>query len=192
MRCDGSIRAVLVHEADYVSNGGVVAQFDLIVTGDAVGFTDRRKYFRLLDRVDTQVGFEIQIQIEHVDGIAGFLGDQRQDPLLHRFAGYGSFWLWCRRDSNRLNLRARLGGYTRRRSWCRLGSDDGCARRGQRCLDRGSRSRYWFDFLCDRGDPGSQPLIAHAERTIDHFQVGGWTSRHPGQPRIPRWLSTMR
>ena len=77
----------------------VIAQFDLIVTSNAVGFADRRHDLRLLHRIDAEIGFEIEVQIEHVDGIAGLLGYQRQDSVFHGLVRPRRFGLRDRRST---------------------------------------------------------------------------------------------
>ena len=44
---------------------GEVAEFDLIVTSYAICFADGREHLGLFDGIDAQIGFEIEIQVEH-------------------------------------------------------------------------------------------------------------------------------
>ena len=72
-------RALLVHEPDHVRQGGEVAQLAVLIARNVVDLADRREHFRLFDGVDTEVGFEIQFQVQHVFGIASLLRHNRQN-----------------------------------------------------------------------------------------------------------------
>ena len=56
----------VAHEADDVVQRRVVAQLQRVVALDPVGLADRREHLGLLDRVDPQVGLEIEIHVEQV------------------------------------------------------------------------------------------------------------------------------
>ena len=64
----------------------VIAQLAGLVPRDLVRLADRGEDFGLLDGVNAQVSFEIEIQIEHVDGIAGFFCDQSEHFLFDSIA----------------------------------------------------------------------------------------------------------
>ena len=66
-------------EADDVGEGGVVAEFELVVAFDAVVLADGGEHFGLFDGVDAEVGFEVEVEGEHVGGVAGLVGDQGED-----------------------------------------------------------------------------------------------------------------
>ena len=83
-------RAVVVNEADDVRQRRIVAEFPIFVARDVIGFTNRCEYFRLLHRVDAEVGFQIEVQVQHVLRIAGLLRDDLQDFFLDWI---GSGWL---------------------------------------------------------------------------------------------------
>ena len=70
-------------EADHVLEGGEVAQLQVVVAGDAVGLAHGGEQLGLLDRVDAEVGFEIEVEVEHVLGVAGLLGHQGEHLLAH-------------------------------------------------------------------------------------------------------------
>src|SRR5271169_5061974 len=76
---------------------GKVAQLDLVVACDAVSFADRSHHFGLLDGVDAEVSLKVEIEIEHVDGIARLLSDQGEDFFLDRIASF----IWLRRCRRR-------------------------------------------------------------------------------------------
>src|SRR5271157_361812 len=80
------VRSLLVHEPDHMRQGRVVAQFAVLVAGNAVDLADGREHFRLLDGVDAEIRFQIEIQVQHVFGIAGLFHHQLKDAFLHRFA----------------------------------------------------------------------------------------------------------
>ena len=63
---------------------GKVAQLEGIVARNVVGRTDGGEHFRLFDRVDAEIGLEIQVRIQHVRRIACLLGDDRHHLVLHR------------------------------------------------------------------------------------------------------------
>ena len=170
--------------------GGIVAQLAVLVARDVVDLADGREDFRLLDGVDAEIGFQIQIEIEHVLGIAGLLDHQGQDALLHRIA-VGTALRRSAVSAQRRSLPRELslarsacsgfGSHGVAAAQLRRGSD-GCGywRRwcGNRCCDCSRRLRQLRD-------PRRQSLIAHAQRALHHFQIGGRTSRHPAQPGIP-------
>ena len=64
-----------------------VTQLEIGIARDVVHFADGGEHVRLLDRIDAQVRFEIQIQIQQVRRVAGLYRQQGQDTLLHRIAG---------------------------------------------------------------------------------------------------------
>ena len=75
VRCGGAV----FDEADDVAQGGVVAQAEVVVAGDAVALADGGEHLGLFDGVDAEVGFEVEVGVEHVGGVAGLGGDDLQD-----------------------------------------------------------------------------------------------------------------
>ena len=61
-----------------------IAELHVGIARDAVCFPDGGKHLRLLDGIDTQVGFEVEIGIEHFFRIPGLFGHNRQDFLADR------------------------------------------------------------------------------------------------------------
>ena len=57
-----------VDEPDDVRQRREIAQFQILVTRNVVRLADGGEHFRLLDGVDAEIGFEIQVQIQHVVG----------------------------------------------------------------------------------------------------------------------------
>ena len=70
-------------EGDDVVEGGEVAQLQGVLAGDAVDLAHGGEQLGLLDRVDTQVGLQVQVEIQHVLRVAGLLSDEGQHPLTH-------------------------------------------------------------------------------------------------------------
>ena len=91
-----------------MSQGGIIAQLEVFSAWDIEGFAQGQEGLGLFDGIDAQVGFQIQVRLEHVHRVAGFFRDNLQDLVIDiRFA--------CRRGQ-RLNL----GGLRRRHSgWLR-------------------------------------------------------------------------
>ena len=58
-----------------MSERGIVAELAIFVARNVVDLADRGKHLRLLDSVDAEIGFEVQIEIEHVGRVAGLLDD---------------------------------------------------------------------------------------------------------------------
>ncbi len=98
----------VVDEVDDVLEGGVVAEGEVVVAFDAVAVTDGGERFGLFDGVDSQVGFQVQVEVEHLGWIAGLFGHHRQHrvPHLihhHRSSGRSRNWFWlCRFVASRL------------------------------------------------------------------------------------------
>ena len=78
----------------------------------------RGKQFSLFDRINTQVGFHIQVQLQHIFRVAGFFGYHRD-----HFFGYGRF--------------IQRGGFRGRGD----GSRSGCSRNHNRRAHGRGRSR---------------------------------------------------
>ena len=66
-------------EADDVVEGGVVAELEFVVAFDAVFLADGGEQFGLFDGVDAEVGFHVEVEGQHVGGVAGLFGDQGDD-----------------------------------------------------------------------------------------------------------------
>ena len=80
------VRPLLVHEPDHVRQRRVVAQLAVLVARDVVDLADGGEHLRLLDGVDAEVGFEVEVQIQHVFRIAGLLRHQGQNAFFDRLA----------------------------------------------------------------------------------------------------------
>ena len=81
----GQVGALLKNEPDDVRQRRIVAQLAVLIARNVVDLADGREHFGLLDRVDAEVGLEIEIQIQHVFRIAGLLYHQRENAFLdHR------------------------------------------------------------------------------------------------------------
>ena len=67
--------------------GRDIAQLEVLVARDVVNLADGGEHLRLLDSVDAEIGFEIQIQVQHVFRIAGLFDDQGQNAFLDGIGG---------------------------------------------------------------------------------------------------------
>jgi hypothetical protein len=74
---------------DDVCEGGEVAQLHVFIAWDVVGSADGGEHLRLLDGIDSEVGFEIEVKVEHVDWVACFFGDDCEDLLFDGVIGGG-------------------------------------------------------------------------------------------------------
>ena len=95
-----------MHELDYVRQGREIAQLQIGIARDVVSLADGGEHLRLLDGIDAEVGFQVEVQVQHVFGIAGLFDHQVQDAFLR---------------SGRRPLRSRCAtgaGSGRRRRYC--------------------------------------------------------------------------
>ena len=76
---------------------GEVAEPHVLIALDAEALPHRREHLGLLDRVDAQVGFQVEIEVEQITRVAGKPLDNIQNGLLHRVS----------RRSGRLGRRCR-------------------------------------------------------------------------------------
>ena len=65
------------------AEGGVVAELDLVVAFDPEALADGGEHLGLLDGVDAEVGFEVEVEVQHVGRVAGLVGHQGEDLGLH-------------------------------------------------------------------------------------------------------------
>ena len=82
-----------------MGEGGVVAELELVVAFDAEAFADEGEDLGLFDGVDAEVGFEVEVEVEHVGGVAGLVGHHGQDlgldvQVAGAAAGSGSATGW--------------------------------------------------------------------------------------------------
>ena len=76
-----------MNEADHAFQRRVVAQAQTFHLRDAERFTHRSKRLCLLDRVDAQIRFQVEIEVQHILWIAGLLCHDTEDGHGHRVAG---------------------------------------------------------------------------------------------------------
>ena len=118
------------------TEGRIVAQLQVVAARDVEGAADGLEGLGLLDRVNAQVGFHVEVKVEHLQRIAGLLSHDGQHLVHDRVGG---------RSGSRYRLRHghRLGrGHNLWR--LRRGRDDGLRnrlRRGHRRDDGRSRGR---------------------------------------------------
>ena len=81
------VGAVVVDEADDVREGRVLAQLAAVVARDSPLLPHGREELGLLDGVDAEVGFEVELGVEHLGRVAGLLGHDGQDARQDRVPG---------------------------------------------------------------------------------------------------------
>ena len=90
------VRSFVADEADDVVEGGVVAEGEVVVAFDGVFLADGGERFGLFDGVDAEVGFQVEVEVEHVGRIPGLRRHDLQNPIRHlvtrtcRFGDCGS------------------------------------------------------------------------------------------------------
>ncbi len=80
---DAGAGSAVADEGDDVGEGGVVAQLELVVAFDVEAFADLGEDLGLFDGVDAEVGFEVEVEVEQVGGVAGLVGHHRDHLGLH-------------------------------------------------------------------------------------------------------------
>ena len=63
---------IFAHEGDHLAQGVVVGKDQILPAGDPVMGAGGSEELRLLDRIHSQVGFEVEIQIQHFHRVACF------------------------------------------------------------------------------------------------------------------------
>ena len=61
--------------------GGEVTQLAVHIAWDVVDLADRREHLRLFHRVDAKVGFQVEIQVEHLFRVARLFGHDVQHRI---------------------------------------------------------------------------------------------------------------
>ncbi len=64
-----------------MAEGGEVAELEVVVAFELVVLADGGEDFGLFDGVDAEVGFEVEVGVQQVGGVAGHLGDDRGDRV---------------------------------------------------------------------------------------------------------------
>ena len=98
----------VARELNHVRQRWEVAQLEVLIARNVVGRADGGKHLRLLDGVNPEVGFEIEVQVQHVLRIAGLFGDNLQ----HLVRGSRAMWhprRWRRCGCRGVGLPSRLG-----------------------------------------------------------------------------------
>src|SRR5579872_1676467 len=67
-----------------MSKGREIPQLEILIPWNIVGSTNGGEHLGLLDGVDTEVGFQVEIKIKHVLRVSGFFGDNRENFHLDR------------------------------------------------------------------------------------------------------------
>ena len=83
---------ILGDESGHLRQGVVIGETQVLAAGDIVVRADRGQQLSLLDRVDPQVGFQVEICIQHFRRVAGFFAHRRQHIRAHFLnAGAGRY-----------------------------------------------------------------------------------------------------
>src|SRR5579864_1593532 len=110
LRCQ--VGPLLVHESNHVCQGGIIAELAILIARNAVDLANGCEHFRLLDSVNAKVGFQVEIEVEHVLRISRFLDHQCEDAIFYRIALIGRDRGFGRRSD--FNLGCLLGRRGRR------------------------------------------------------------------------------
>ena len=81
----------VLRELNDVRQRREIAQLEIRIARDVEGRAHRGEHLRLFHGVDAEVGFQVEIQVQHVHRVAGLLGDNRQHLVLDGVAG-GAAW----------------------------------------------------------------------------------------------------
>ena len=153
-----------------MANGRIVFELDTVLLGDTIVFTQAGKQFSLFHRINTQVGFHIQVNIQHVFGVTRLFGYHA-----HYFFGHSRF------------VQRRSFG-SRRRS--------GLSHRGRRRYSRGSgfhvmrvNGVYFIHkrlgaFHHQSGLHAMLVVVFNAKGVLHHFQHGGLLAGNFFQPSL--------
>ena len=159
-----------------------IAQLAVFVARNVVDLADGGKHLCLLDRIDAQVRFQIQIQIEHVDRVTGLLGYQSEYSLFHRVG------LAAALAGRKARLRRWSGAFDSATSCVARVTPTGTAATVMQVGGAGGTA-LWPDWPRRRSGfhrARRRPLISHTQRAVHHFQLRRRMARHAAQPRVPR------
>ena len=79
----------LAHERNDMVEGWVVAQLERVVALDPVRLSNLGEQFGLLDRVDPEVGLQVEVHVQEVGRVASLLSDDRKHAWLDISSGHG-------------------------------------------------------------------------------------------------------
>ena len=72
------------HKFNAVADRRIILELDTVLLGNTIVLTQGGKEFGLFDRINTQVGFHIQVNVQHIFGVARLFGHHADDFLRHR------------------------------------------------------------------------------------------------------------
>src|SRR5579862_6050588 len=81
-RCSSGGSRAFLSELDHVRQSRKVAKLQVLFARDVVRRPDRGKHLRLFDGIDTQIGLEIEIEVEHLLRVTGLFGNDVEYLLL--------------------------------------------------------------------------------------------------------------
>src|SRR3954468_16793225 len=132
--------------------GRKVPQAKFLVARDGVGLAYRGKYFGLLDGINPEIGFEIQVKVQHVWWVTRLLSDEPENSL----PDYVGLRRFCKSGGNgRCRRNYRCGNH-----WCCPDFVHNFVRSGSTILDAecaGNDLQFSSGVPCDSRHP-SIPL----------------------------------
>ena len=162
----GEVGPAVADELDDEGEGRVVAQLAVVVPRDAPLLAHGREELGLLDGIDAEVGLEVEVEGEHLRGVAGLLGDDGEDAGLDGVLRRSRGRRRCGRRRNRDRSR-------------RLDDRDGPRRRGRSPDRRGRRGRRGVEAL---GGLRRSALVLHAEVSLLDLGHRGVVAADRGEP----------
>ena len=137
-----------------------LAEFQVLIARDVIVAANLGEHFSLLDRVDAEIGLEVQLEVEHVRRIVGLLGD---NPDYLRF---NVVRRQCCRSSN---------WFGRRLRW----------RRSRNCLYRRRRFPNDDGLRCTGYCPRRRSLVPDAQSAPLDLEVGVVVAADAVEPLLP-------
>ncbi len=155
--CSCQVRPPLIDEPDHMRERGIVAQLAILVARNVIDLANGGEHFRLLDRVDAEIGLQVEIQVQHVFGVSRLLDHQSQDAFLD---GISAAWDDGRHSGDDLDFGFLLAGCRHRR--CRYGFLSAEVRIGE------VRS----SFVHEADDVGKRGKIAQPDLVVPLDAIG--------------------
>ena len=75
--------AVCFDEIQHLGQGVVIREDQVFLTRDGVVFANPGKEFSLFDRIDAQVCLEVEVEVQHLGGVAGLFADDFKKRRLY-------------------------------------------------------------------------------------------------------------
>ena len=68
----------IFNEMNYFGERVVIRKMQIFAAGDAILCANGREQLSLLDSVDTEIGFQIELQVKYFDRVTGLFTDSRE------------------------------------------------------------------------------------------------------------------